>query len=139
MERIKFISEAVPVSVQNYVAGWVQRKSDLVVSSMAQDGVYIDKPHPLIESSKMKTHLEDVAWINFPDMTFDTLTLFGNETERVYIWEWAMYASRCSIVIGGERNIYCEGVDILTLNSDDLIIQSVCHLDRKTLWDSVLS
>ena len=131
MELHHFISESVPQSVLNYVKGWTDRQAELVTSSMADDAVYIDKPHPLIPRAKMQHHLEQVAWSNFPDMTFDTLSLFG--TEGYYAWEWALHASTCGIIVGdtSQRRIYCEGVDIMRLNAEGKIIQSVCHIDRK--------
>ncbi|WJV64270.1 hypothetical protein PCO86_13280 [Pectobacteriaceae bacterium CE70] len=106
---------------------------------MAEEAVYIDKPHPIIPKSGMKAHLEKVAWANFPDMTFDTLKLFG--CTNIYAWEWALHASKCGVLVGqtSDRNIYCEGVDILMLNAKGQIVQSVCHLDRKSLWDSVVN
>jgi hypothetical protein len=133
-------STPLPSQVTDYVNGWIHRNADLVVSSMADGAIYIDKPHPLIPRSRMKAHLEQVAWVNFPDMTFETLMLFGCATARAYAWEWALHVSMCGIVVGDpkNRNIYCEGVDILTLNAEGMIERCVCHIDRKTLWDSVV-
>lgn len=136
MEVQRFISDTVPQQVLNYVNGWTTRRADLVVASMADGAVYIDKPHPLIPKSAMKQHLEQVAWNNFPDMTFDTLGLFG--CTNAYTWEWALHATQCGVIVGADRQIYCEGVDILMLNAEGQIIQSVCHIDRKALWDSVV-
>jgi hypothetical protein len=132
---------SIPENVENYVWGWVNRRADRIVSSMADGAIYVDRPHPIIPKTAMKDHLETVAWVNFPDMTFDTLNLFGCDRTQVYAWEWALSASQCAVIVGlqEDRKIYCEGVDILTLNSEGRIIKSVCHIDRKALWDSVVS
>jgi hypothetical protein len=105
---------------------------------MAQEGVYVDAPHPVITQANMRAHLESVAWVNFPDMNFDTLNLFGYG--HLYAWEWGLKATTCGVVVqtSSRRNIYCEGVDILTLDSAGKIIKAVCHIDRKALWDSVV-
>ncbi|MCU8059088.1 nuclear transport factor 2 family protein [Shewanella sp. SM34] len=141
MEVNNSILDSVPQTVLDYVNGWVQRNADLIVSSMADEATYIDKPHPVILKSGMKDHLEKVAWVNFPDMTFDTMKLFGCSSTNNYAWEWALHASKCGVIVwqASDRSIYCEGVDILTLNSEGKIVQSVCHIDRKALWDSVVS
>lgn len=66
MEMQKFVSGPLPQSVLDYVEGWVTRRSDLVVSSLADDATFIDNPHPEIPKSGMKDFLEKVAWVNFP-------------------------------------------------------------------------
>lgn len=70
-------SMVIAPSVLDYVSGWSARRADLVVGSMAQEGVYVDAPHPVITQANMRAHLESVAWVNFPDMNFDTLNLLG--------------------------------------------------------------
>ncbi|WP_059900305.1 nuclear transport factor 2 family protein [Burkholderia ubonensis] len=139
METQHFITGPVPPQILNYVNGWVARRADLVVSSMADGASYIDKPHAAVSKSGMKDHLEKVAWVNFPDMTYDTLRLIGGA--NAYVWEWALHASKCGVLVGGTsaRKFYCEGVDILILNSEGQIEQVICHFDRKALWDSVLN
>lgn len=139
MEMQNFINGPVPPQIDSYVKGWVERRAELVVSSMADGASYIDKPHATVRKSDMKDHLEKVAWVNFPDMTFRTLRLIGGA--NAYAWEWALHASKCGVLVGGtsERKFYCEGVDILILNSDGQIEQAICHLDRKALWDSVVN
>jgi hypothetical protein len=133
-----FSPRAIVPSVLSYVEGWSSRRADWVVEAMAEEGIYVDHPHPIIKKNHMKAHLECVAWVNFPDMSFDTLNVFGGN--GLYAWEWALNASSCGVVVQSRsvRNIYCEGVDILTLDSAGKIIKAVCHIDRKALWDSVV-
>ena len=126
-----------PQAINDYIEGWIKRDAELLASSFNDTGLYIDNPHPITSKDRIVNFMNNVAWRNFPDMTFDTASLYGNG-ER-YTWEWIMHVSSCGIIYGTKNKlISIPGVDLLEINNGK-IEKAVAYFDRKALWDAILN
>ena len=130
------VTETNPDCIKEYVEGWCRRDAAQVVQSFSDDGVFVDKPHPDIRKSDLTDFLDNVAWMNFPDMEFETLSVFGDG--KTFAWVWVMLVGNPGFIKGSRgRQIAVPGVDVMRVKGDRIQL-AVSYFDRKMLWDSVL-
>lgn len=129
-------SNDIPSVVSDYIRGWSERDAVLVADSFSLTGICIDKPHPILTQPEIEYFLNHISWRNFPDMTFNTLSVYGDGCR--FTWQWEMLVSSCGVIAGSlGKPIKVEGVDLLVLK-DNKIQKSTTYFDRKALWDAVL-
>ena len=128
--------DGIPPAISNYIRGWTERNAKLIANAFSPTGIYIDAPHPTLTQSNIAEFLTDISWRNFPDMTFNTLSVYGAGDR--YTWEWVMQVSSCGVIAGSlGRPITVPGVDLLEMKGN-VIEKSTTYFDRKALWDAVL-
>lgn len=128
---------ALPKAVLQYMNGWAFRDAELMCKAFTRKGVYIDPPHPDLLRDALPAFLLNVSWRNFPDMTFETLAVYGDGQR--YTWEWVMHVTGSGVIAGSEgKRISVPGVDLLVMKGER-IKRAVTYFDRKLLWDAVLS
>lgn len=115
----------------------MSRDATGLASTFSADGIYIDDPHPRLGRDTLANFLHSVSWRNFPDMTFTTVSVYGDGHR--FTWEWIMHVTGSGVIAGSEgKKIAVPGVDLLELR-DGLVCRAITYFDRKALWDAVLS
>ncbi|MBA6064771.1 MULTISPECIES: nuclear transport factor 2 family protein [Pseudomonas] len=126
-----------PKAISRYVKGWTRRDAELLASAFSRKGIYVDSPHPMLDRKSLPAFLRNVSWRNFPDMTFDTLGIYGDGQR--FTWEWVMHVTGSGVIAGSEnKKIAVPGVDLLEMKGNK-IRRAMTYFDRKALWDAVLS